>query len=74
MLLNREPNFFYCAWPTILWNFLTTDFQWEEGGGVINGGTVLILVSDEISSLWIWKTVDVWMSLDEKHFFCPKDT
>lgn len=40
MLLNQKPT---------LCNFLTADIHW--GVGIVNGGTVLILVSDEISSL-----------------------
>lgn len=40
MLLNQEPT---------LCNFLTADIHW--GVGIVYGGTVLILVSDEISSL-----------------------
>lgn len=70
MLLNREPNFFLLCMTNNIVKFFNNWLSVRGGGGVINGGTVLILVSDEISSLWI----DVWMSLDEKHFFCPKDT
>lgn len=43
MLLDNQLN-------VIFWQL-----TFIGGVGIVYGGTVLILVSDEISSLWIWK-------------------